>query len=85
MSGNETRCHYLAPLWQHLELDTATALIYRKPGRVTWGSTVIEVRLDPYRYPEHQQAMEQSCRRFNEAQLRWRDGRLIRISVARPP
>jgi len=80
-----TRCHYFAAEWQHLELDTAIELIYRKPGRVHWGQEEIEVVLDPYRYPEHQQAMEESCRRFNEAQVRWRDGRLLRIRVAREP
>jgi hypothetical protein len=79
------RCHYFAAEWQHLELDTAIELIYRKPGRVHWGQEEIEVVLDPYRYPEHQQAMEESCRRFNEAQVRWRDGRLLRIRVAREP
>ncbi len=82
------RCHYFAPQWQHLELDTAIELIYRQPGRVRWGKEEkeeIEVVLDPYRYPEHQRAMEESCRRFNEAQVRWRDRRLLRIRVAREP
>jgi hypothetical protein len=64
-------------------LGTAIELIYRKPGRVKWGAAEIEVVLDPYRYSEHQQAMEESCRRFNAAQVRWRDGRLLRIYVAR--
>jgi len=77
------RNHYFAPLWQRLELGTAIELIYRKPGRVKWSEAEIEVMLDPYRYSEHQQAMEESCRRFNAAQVRWRDGRLLRIYVAR--
>jgi len=76
------RHHYFAPQWQCLELDTAIELIYRKPGRVRWGKEEIEVVLDPYRYQEHQQAIEESCRRFNKAQVRWRDGRLLRIHVA---
>ena len=80
-----TRLHYFAPNWRDLELSTTTALIYRKPGRVRWGKEEIEVVLDSYRHPEHQQAMEESCRRFNEAQVSWRDGRLIRIRVAQPP
>ena len=79
------RLHYFAPNWRDLELNTATALIYRKPGRVRWGKEEIEVVLDSYRHPEHQQDMGESCRRFNEAQVRWRDGRLIRIRVAQPP
>jgi hypothetical protein len=79
------RQHYFAPDWQHLELDTATELIYRKAGRVRWGPTDIEVTLDPYRYPEHQRAMQETCRRFNAAQVRWRDGRLLRMRVAEGP
>ncbi len=74
--------HYLADIWQHLELDTAIELIYRKSGRVRWGKDSIEVVLSPYRYPEHQQAMEKTCLRFNAANLRWHDGRWLRISVA---
>jgi hypothetical protein len=77
------RNHYFAPAWKRLELDTAIELIYRKPGRVTWGKADIEIVLDPYRYSEHQQAMEESCRRFNATQVHWRDGRLLRIYVAR--
>ena len=41
--------------------------------------------LAPYRYPKHQQTMEESCRRFNEARIRWRDGRLLRARMAREP
>jgi hypothetical protein len=77
------RAHYFAPQWQQLELDTATEMIYRKSGRVTWGRDTIEVLLDSYRrYPDQQQAMEETCRRFNAAQVRWRDGRLLCIRVA---
>jgi hypothetical protein len=79
------RCHYFAPEWQRLELDTAIEMIYRKPGRVRWGKEKIEVVLAPYRYQDQQQAMEKSGRRFNQAQVRWRDGRLLRILVARDP
>jgi hypothetical protein len=79
------RTYYFAPLWQRLELDTAIELIYRKPGRVHWGDQEIEVVLDPYRYPEHQQAMQETCRRFNAANIRWRDGRLLRIQVSPVP
>jgi hypothetical protein len=77
-----SREHYLAPLWQRLELETATNLIYRKPGWVKWGEQEIEVVLESYRYPEHQQAMEESCRRFNAAGILWRDGRKLYIRVA---
>jgi hypothetical protein len=79
------REHYFAPEWQRLELDTATRLIYRKPGRVTWYEDRIEVVLEPYRYADQQRVMEATCRRFNEAGLHWRDGRLLRIQVTRGP
>ena len=80
-----TRQHYFAPEWQRLELDTAIQLIYRKPGRVYWKPDTIEVVFDPYRYPEHQQAMEESCRRLNAAQVCWRDGRLFHFRVEPDP
>lgn len=77
------RSRYFAPAWRNLELNTAVEMIYRKPGWVKWGREVIEVVLDPYRYTDQQQAMEETCRRFNEVQVRWRDGRLLCIRVAR--
>ena len=77
--------HYFAPEWQKLELETATRLIYQKPGRVRWEADQIVVELEPYRYPDQQRAMAATCDRFNAANLRWRDGRLLRIYVARAP
>ena len=79
------REHYFAPEWQHLELDTATRLIYCKPGQITWYEDHIEVLLDAYRYAAQQRAMEAICQRFNDANVRWRDGRLLRIQVTRGP
>jgi len=76
--------NYLAPQWRSLSLEKATSMIYRKKGWVMWSADRIEVELEPYRYPDQQRAMEASCRRFNEAGLRWRDGRLLCISVAPP-
>jgi hypothetical protein len=73
--------YYFAPQWQRLSLERATQLIYRKSGRVTWHPDRIEVVLDSYRHREHQHAMELTCQRFNQAQLLWRDGRLLHISV----
>jgi hypothetical protein len=75
---------YFAPSWRRLSLEKATQMIYRKAGRVTWHSDRIEVVLEPYRYSDQQQAMEKTCARFNEASVHWRDGRLLRISVASP-
>jgi hypothetical protein len=42
------------------------------------------VLLEPYRYRDQQRAMAVTCARFNAANVRWRDGRLLRISVASP-
>ncbi len=74
--------HYFAPKWRTLSLKKATQMIYRKAGRVTWYNDRIEVVLEPYRYRDQQGAMEATCARFNAANLRWRDGRLLRITVA---
>jgi len=76
-----TAAHYFAPEWQRLTLEKATQMIYRKAGRVTWYDDRVEVVLAPYRYRDQQRAMETTCARFNAANLRWRDGRLLRISV----
>lgn len=74
--------HYFAPQWRSLSLEKATPMVYRKKGWVTWYDDRIEVELEPYRYPDQQRLMEATCARFNAAHLRWRDGRLVRISVA---
>jgi chromosome segregation ATPase len=78
------RQHYLAAQWKNLSLEKATQMIYRKSGRVTWHPDRIEVLLDAYAYRDQQQAMEATCQRFNEADLRWRDGRPLHINVADP-
>ncbi len=57
-------------------------MLYRKAGHVIWGAEEIEIIFEPYRYAELQRAMEDTCRRCNAAQLRWRDGRLLRFRVA---
>jgi hypothetical protein len=73
---------YCAPHWRNLSLEKATQMIYRKAGRVTWYSDRVEVVLEPYRYADQQRAMEVTCARFNAVNVHWRDGRLLRISVA---
>ena len=75
---------YFTAEWHNLSLEKATQMIYRKAGRVMWYDDRIEVELEPYRYPDQQRKMETSCARFNAANLRWRDGRLLRITVAPP-
>ena len=73
---------YFDPNWHKLSLEKATQMVYRKAGRVTWYPDRIEVLLEPYRYRDQQRAMAVTCARFNAANVRWRDGRLLRISVA---
>jgi hypothetical protein len=73
---------YFAPQWRLLSLEKATQMIYRKAGRVMWNKDRIEVVLEPYRYPSQQRDMEATCARFNAANLRWRDGRSLHITVA---
>lgn len=75
---------YFAPEWRNLSLEKATQMIYRKAGRVTWCDDRIEVVLEPYRYRDQQRAMAATCVRFNATDVRWRDGRSLRISVAPP-
>lgn len=75
---------YFASPWYSLSLEKAIQMVYRKAGRVTWYSDRIEVVLEPYRYNDQQRAMEVTCTRFNAANVCWRDGRLLRISVASP-
>lgn len=76
--------HFFAPQWRNLSLEKATQMIYRKAGRITWNNDYIEVLFEPYRYRDQQLAMESTCSRFNAANLLWRDGRLLRFSVAQP-
>jgi hypothetical protein len=74
--------NYFAPQWSCLSLEKATPMIYRKKGRVTWHDDRIEVELESYRYSDQQRLMEATCARFNATNARWRDGRLVYISVA---
>jgi hypothetical protein len=76
--------NYFAPEWRTLSLEKATEMIYRKAGWVTWHEDRIEVELEPYRYADQQRAMEATCERFNAAELHWRDGRALRMTVAAP-
>ena len=74
--------NYFTLEWRMLSLEKATQMIYRKAGRVTWYDDRIEVELEAYHYPDQQRRMEATCVRFNAANVRWRDGRLLRITVA---
>jgi len=74
--------NYFAPEWRTLSLKKASQMIYRKAGRVWWDDDQVTVELEPYRYLDQQRAMEATCARFNAADLHWRDGRALRITVA---
>jgi hypothetical protein len=76
--------YFFAPAWRKLSLERATQLLYRKSGRVIHLPYCIKVVFDAYRYTEQQRAMEETCRRINDANLRWRDGRLLRFFVETP-
>lgn len=74
--------HYFPPAWQTLQLETATKLIYNKPGRVVQTAKRIDVTLRAYAYRQDQEAAEAACTRFNAQQIRDLAGRLIQITVA---
>ena len=59
-------------------------MIIKRELLVTWCDDRIEVVLEPYRYRDQQRAMAATCVRFNATNVRWRDGRSLRISVAPP-
>ena len=75
---------FFAPAWQNLSLDRATQMIYRKSGTITHHPDRIDIVLDAYRYADQQRYMAQTCRRFNQARPRWRDGRLLVFSLHSP-
>jgi hypothetical protein len=77
-----SRDQYFPPAWQALQLETATKLIYNKPGRVVQTVERIDVTLDAYAYRQDQEAAEAACRQFNVRQIRDLAGRLIQIAIA---
>jgi hypothetical protein len=77
-----SRDRYFPPAWQALQLETATKLIYNKPGRVVQTAERIEVTLKAYDYRPEQAAAEAACAQFNTRQIRDLAGRLVQIVVA---
>jgi len=74
--------HYFTGEWSHLELETATARIYRQRGRVVYGTARVEVTLAAFAYrAEHELAIT-ACGRFNAAQVHDAEGRLIVMTIA---
>jgi len=74
--------HYFTGEWSHLELETATARIYRQRGRVIYGTARVEVTLVAFAYRAEHELAEAACTRFNAAQIHDAEGRLIIMAVA---
>ena len=74
--------HYFTGEWSHLELETATARIYRQRGRVIYTTARVDVTLAAFGYRTEQALAETACARFNTAQVHDAAGRLIRMAVA---
>jgi hypothetical protein len=73
---------YFTGEWSRLELETATARIYRQRGRVVYADDHVDVTLAAFAYRSEQDLAEASCARFNAARVHDADGRLIVMTVA---
>ena len=78
------RCceHYFTGEWSRLELETATARIYRQRGRVVYADDRVDVTLAAFAYRSEQTLAEAACARFNAARVHDAAGRLIVMAVA---
>lgn len=74
--------HYFTGEWSHLELETATARIYRQRGRVIYTAERVDVTLAAFGYRAEHALAEAACARFNAAQVHDAAGRLIGMAVA---
>jgi hypothetical protein len=74
--------HYFTGEWSRLELETATARIYRQRGRVVYADDRVDVTLAACAYRAEQTLAEAACARFNAAQVHDAAGRLIVMAVA---
>lgn len=74
--------HYFSGAWSRLELETATARIYRQRGRVCCATDQVTVTLAAFAERAEQALAEAACRKFNAAQVRDAAGRLIVMGVA---
>jgi hypothetical protein len=74
--------HYFTSEWSRLELETATARIYRQRGRVVYAEDQIDVTLAAFAYRPEQDLAEAACARFNAARVHDAVGRLIVMAVA---
>ena len=74
--------HYFSGEWSRLELETATARIYRQRGHVVYAKHQVTVTLASFADRAEQDLAEVACRKFNTAQGRDAAGRLIVMGVA---
>jgi hypothetical protein len=74
--------HYFTGEWSRLELETATARIYRQRGRVSYADDRVDVTLAAFAYRPEQNLAEAACIRFNAALVHDAAGRLIVMAVA---
>ncbi len=72
---------YFTGEWSHLELETATARIYRQRGQVIYTAERIDVTLAAFGYRVEHELAEAACARFNAAQVHDAAGRLIVMAV----
>lgn len=74
--------HYFTGEWSHLELETATARIYRQRGRVGYRPERVEVTLAAFAYRTEHELAAAACHRFNAARVQDAAGRLIVMAIA---
>jgi hypothetical protein len=74
--------HYFSGEWSRLELETATARIYRQRGHVVYTDDQVTVTLAMFADRAEQGLAEAACLKFNAAQVRDAAGRLIAMGVA---
>lgn len=74
--------HYFSGEWSRLELETATARIYRQRGHVIYTDDQVTVTLAMFADRAEQGLAEAACLKFNAAQVQDAAGRLIVMGVA---
>ncbi len=74
--------HYFSGEWSRLELESATARIYRQRGHVVYAADQVTVTLAAFAERAEQGLAEAACRKFNAARVRDAAGRLIVMGVA---
>ena len=74
--------HYFRGAWSRMELETATARIYRQRGHVVYATDQVTVTLAAFADRAEQDLAEAACQKFNTAQVHDAVGRLIVMGVA---